>query len=642
MADIFGTAQNDVISATSATGDNVFGGDGNDDLSGGEGNDFLSGGAGDDSIRDYGGGSDTLAGGTGNDHYSILTSNDAVVENAGEGTDTVETLVDYVLGANVENLTLDFGANGTGNELDNVIRDGTGNSNSIFALGGNDTVLAGAGNDFIDGGDGNDFIDGGAGDDAIRDYGSGNDTLAGGSGNDLYSITSNSELVVENAGEGIDTVETLVDYVLGANLENLTLDFGANGTGNELDNVIRDGTGDSNSIFALGGNDTVLAGAGNDFIDGGDGNDFIDGGSGNDAIRDYGNGIDTLAGGSGDDLYSIISSNDLVVENAGEGIDTVETLVDYVLGANLENLVLDFGANGTGNELDNVIRDGTGAANLISGLGGNDTISGGIGNDTIYGGEGNDNLDGGADNDLVLGDDGDDTLSGGDGADTLFGGVGQDLVRGGNGNDLIGGDAGDDQLFGDEGDDSIFGGEGADNVSGGIGNDLLSGESGNDTLSGDEGDDTIYGGAGNDVLTGGVGNDTLVTSAGNDVLTGGAGNDVFSFQSPAGHVGYDAAVIGTSTITDFASGSDTISISSCLIGGFGYYGVLQAADFASVSNEAEFNTAASSDAKIIYNSSNGSLFFNANGATAGLGNGSQFATVQGAPALSINDFQVEG
>jgi hypothetical protein len=64
-------------------------------------------------------------------------------------------------------------------------------------------------------------------------------------------------------------------------------------------------------------------------------------------------------------------------------------------------------------------------------------------------------------------------------------------------------------------------------------------------------------------------------------------------------------------------------------------------DFASVSNEADFNAAACGTAKIIYNSSNGSIFYNAKVAEAGLGKGSQFATAQGAPALTVNDFQVQ-
>jgi hypothetical protein len=78
--------------------------------------------------------------------------------------------------------------------------------------------------------------------------------------------------------------------------------------------------------------------------------------------------------------------------------------------------------------------------------------------------------------------------------------------------------------------------------------------------------------------------------------------------------------------------------------GFGYYGTLQAAEAnheAVVTSVSEFNAAAGSTAKIIYNSSNGDLYYNADGATAGLGNGSQFAVVQGKPALTVNDFQVQ-
>jgi Ca2+-binding RTX toxin-like protein len=113
-------------------------------------------------------------------------------------------------------------------------------------------------------------------------------------------------------------------------------------------------------------------------------------------------------------------------------------------------------------------------------------------------------------------------------------------------------------------------------------------------------------------------------------------NDTFSFQAPADLPGYNTAIVGISTITQ-----GQIGISSCLIGGFGYYGTLQAADFAVVTSVSEFNAAAGSTAKIIYNSSNGDLYYNADGATAGLGNGSQFAVVQGTPALNTADFQVQ-
>ena len=56
----------------------------------------------------------------------VDATGDVVTEQAGEGTDTVQSGVTYTLGANVENLTLTgTGAiNATGNALDNTL---TGN-----------------------------------------------------------------------------------------------------------------------------------------------------------------------------------------------------------------------------------------------------------------------------------------------------------------------------------------------------------------------------------------------------------------------------------------------------------------------------------------------------------------------------------
>ncbi len=100
----------------------IFGGTGDNDLVGGLGDDLLVGGTGNDSLDsrtngdvdnlDLAGavGADTMIGGAGNDTYGVDDLLDVVVEAAGGGTDTVETLMAALsieLMANVENLSYD-------------------------------------------------------------------------------------------------------------------------------------------------------------------------------------------------------------------------------------------------------------------------------------------------------------------------------------------------------------------------------------------------------------------------------------------------------------------------------------------------------------------------------------------------------
>ena len=90
----------------------------------------------------------------------------------------------------------------------------------------------------------------------------------------------------------------------------------------------------------------------------------------------------TLIGLGGNDLYLVDSSNDIVVEDSGGGIDTVKSSVSYTLSPNVENLILTGSTNidATGNELNNA----------LSGNDGNNTLDGGAGADTMIGGQGND------------------------------------------------------------------------------------------------------------------------------------------------------------------------------------------------------------------------------------------------------------
>jgi Ca2+-binding RTX toxin-like protein len=152
------------------------------------------------------------------------------------------------------------------------------------------------------------------------------------------------------------------------------------------------------SLTVSGANTTVIGNSLNDSITGTSGANQIYGGDGNDTI-DGGGGADTLTGGNGDDTYIVPNSLAKIVEAPNGGTDTVIAKGDYVLPANVENLIINNTVNngwaGTGNELNNVITGNSGA-NLLDGGAGNDTINGGAGNDTIIGGLGDDRLTGGA------------------------------------------------------------------------------------------------------------------------------------------------------------------------------------------------------------------------------------------------------
>ncbi|NOT83337.1 MAG: calcium-binding protein [Methylococcaceae bacterium] len=213
-------------------------------LTGNSAANILIGGAGNDRL-DGAAAIDTMQGGIGDDTYVVDVATDVVTENANEGTDAVETGISYTLGINIEYLLLTGTAasNGTGNTLNNIL---TGNS----AV---NTLTGGAGNDRLDGK-------------------AGADKLLGGLGDDTYVIDVATDVITENANEGIDTVEAAFTYTLGTNLENLALmgTKAINGTGNTLNNTL---------IGNLAAN-TLNGGTGNDSLNGGLGNDILTGGSG--------------------------------------------------------------------------------------------------------------------------------------------------------------------------------------------------------------------------------------------------------------------------------------------------------------------------------------------------------------------------
>lgn len=234
-------------------------------------------------------------------------------------------------------------------------------------------------------------------------------TLTGSFGNDEFRLDGQfigSAVELDGAG-GTDTL--FLDFSSLAGSSSFTVGSDGSIKSNrgsysnfEIINLIGGNDGD---VLSLGSRGGYLAGrGGNDTLTGSRGNDTIDGGS----------GADRMIGGGGNDSYTVDNLSDEIVEVRGGGIDTVYSEVSYVLGSELENLVL-FGptdTDGTGNSLANSIT-GSGYDNVLSGLGGNDVIDGRAGNDVLLGGAGNDDLRGGDGSDLIVGGQGSDILEGG-------------------------------------------------------------------------------------------------------------------------------------------------------------------------------------------------------------------------------------
>ena len=292
----------------------------------------------------------------------------------------------------------------------------------------------------------------------------------------------------------------------------------------------------------------------------------------------------------------------------------------------------------------------------------------------LRGTENDDRLVGGAGRDTLAGAGGSDTLNGQDGNDVLDGGRGQDLMRGGPGNDLYLVDSNGDQIVEniDEGKDSVKSSvthilgdnlerlvlTGSDNIDGtgnpidnpiagndannklvgAAGNDTIWGVGGRDTLIGSRGHDILLGGSGNDLLEGRLGRDRLNGNAGNDTLVGGAGMDKFIFNT---NKKYRQRDLGTDVIADFKRvGGDKILLDkrtfSAITSNKGD-GFSVGSEFKTVNSDA---AAASSDAVVVYNQTNGNLFYNPNGSNNGLGSGGLFATLTDAPALAESDFLI--
>jgi Ca2+-binding RTX toxin-like protein len=634
--------------------DTLWGAGGIDTLWGGGGADRFvfreTGSANADSVRDWTSGSDKLVldgsvmsalGATGN-----FAASDArfKANSTGTATDSSDRVI-----YNTTTRQVFYDADGNGSGAAQLIA--TLQSGATFAAtdvvvegggggGGGQTINGTSGNDSLVGGPGNDTINGFAGEDTING-GAGVDSMVGGAHADTYFVDNTGDVIVEIDGGGFDTVNASVSYTLPAWVNNLTLTGTAaiDATGNELPNAIT-GNAAGNRLTGGEGNDTVKGGAGNDLIfmveefsgsSVNPGNDAIDGGDGIDGVRF---------------AFGDVSSADAVVLDLAAGTYSVSGPSGSASGTltSIEQ------AGGTfGND---ELR-GTDGPNLL--------LGGGFGSDTIFGFGGDDFIEGGSGSNL---------LSGAAGNDTMWDGLGADTIDGGDGNDVVHVTASDDTVNAGAGNDEIglgFAFTGPNSY----GNDLFDGGSGNDTLSFEEARGaivvdlaagTLTGGTGSggtdsvsftgienfivefsdgtwadrisgssaaNMLTAAEGNDTLDGRAGNDSLEGGEGADQFFFGATPGAANADL-------IIDFASASDKIVLDGGAHANSGPSGNFSAGDARFWSSAS--GTAHDADDRVVYNASNGQLWYDADG--NGAGAAQLIATIGGAQTLAATDIAI--
>lgn len=319
---------------------------------------------------------------------------------------------------------------------------------------------------------------------------------------------------------------------------------------------------------------------------------------------------------------------------------------------------------------------GDGKGNLIFGNGGDDNLDGKSGNDNIIGGDGRDTLTGGAGKDLLEGGNDSDTLrihageaasgeiyDGGGGTDTLLlaykasadGTYSIDLrsvtlrsieaitlddsgLNGSSGVRLNAAQIGGTGLaattkvtgviFPDVADlfEVTLGTKSSVSIakftfvdfSGPKDRIVILGDSTSETITGSKFADSINSGAGNDVLNGGLGRDTL---------NGGTGADKFVFKSA-----FDGTI---DVVTSFTHDSDLIQLDDAIFLGIG-----------STLDTKEFHKAAGAVAahdpsdRIIYNTSNGRLYYDRDGDN-GVYAPIHFATLTNKPPLlDTGDFDM--
>jgi len=390
--------------------DTLIGGTGSDALHGGDGNDHLIGGAGADRLWGDGG-NDVLEPGSDSSGSYLTFLNRAGVYfvDGGPGFDTL--VLDYSAAGSQSISGDQILASPQVVNVEALSITGSPYSDFLSGSSSDDKLFGGGGFDFLSGGAGNDWLDAGApGASSVTVVGEGGHSTAdalsldhlftAGSGGPSVTLSFQQteymvnswglrpfagniySFTVAQAGE-----QAFIDYVLGPSGSGGGLLYGFTITdenGVQVDWYPYDPT--TPIVFPHAGTYYLQVDIINTNVWGNTSIDVTLSLQGGDVLTS-----NVLAGGSGDDTYVVYSPIDQVIENPGEGTDTVLSSVSWTLGANVENLTLTGSSaiDGTGNSLANQII-GNSAANVISGGGGADILAGGGGADTLSGGAGPD------------------------------------------------------------------------------------------------------------------------------------------------------------------------------------------------------------------------------------------------------------